>query len=297
MSPLPTPKAKPSLLRLSSDADVIRNIIFLIYGQFKVGKSTMALTASAKFPKTGLPTQKHRGPPKYILDDMLWISYDRGATLGFKERGVAVPELDVRQLMGDKKMWKEAGFSTAPNVTAATEYVVREAEKITSLGNTKWIVVDTVSTYDKMLENTFRKQHPEDGRAVFGKVLLWHGNLHNNLVLLNCGIIYLCHLHAIVDMDKDTAEKNAKIRKTLTSPGTPTIVPAITGKGAGLYKADNRCQLLLKGVRPPGGQKGLLRTVSTVQTPDGEECGNAFQLSLSETEEPDLSKILAKIAG
>src|SRR3990167_9713172 len=89
----------------SSWNDSFEALALIVQGQYGAGKTTLAATLSKYFPKDGLPTTKHIGAaPKYTLGDMFWLVYDKGALLSFRERGIAMPRFDVRQVIAEKKI-------------------------------------------------------------------------------------------------------------------------------------------------------------------------------------------------
>jgi hypothetical protein len=291
------------LVTLSYEA-LLDAIIILLYGQFGAGKSTAMMTVSKHFPKTGLPTEKWRGnKPKHVLEDMFWFSFDRGATDGFRERGIAVPEFSVPTFMGKEKLWRKAGYSMKPNIMQAVDTGLQLAATAVSRG-VEWIAVDTISTFDAALETHGRKNMPrseskdsDDTRAMFGQMFYGHKLFHDGLRSLGCGILYSAHAKDMGDISK--LKPNEKQRLiTLTAAGMPSYMPQVTGKGAAVYKSDASLQLVIHAKRLPKDAKGksaMVREAYTVK--EDWESKNRFELSLDPVEKPDLGLMLKKIRG
>mgnify|MGYP001612449869 CR=1 FL=1 len=283
----------------SWDDNVAESLCMLVQGQYGSGKSTLAATLSRYFPKEGLTTQKHKGPPKHDLKDLFWLCFDKGALSGLKERGIAVPRFDVRTHMAEKRC----------TVMQAVEAGLRAAEQAVR-GGALWVIPDTLSKYDEMLDAYWQAAllsdkgaTASDNKAIeavqipkYGRMFACHKLLHDNLMSLSCGVCYLTHSRAQIDLglgQADDREKQRKVRQTLANASGGILVPYITGKGAGVYKADARLQLFVKTVPGPGGK--LTREV-WAESREGYETKNSFELSITGKQEAHLGKLLAKIA-
>ncbi len=299
--PLP-PKGGGSSYSGSSWDDDITNLVMIILGQYGAGKTTLAATIDPACPFP-LPTTKHKGPPKFHLKKVFWLPYDKGAILSFKERGIAVNRFDIRKYMAEKKA----------SVMQATEIGLVEAEKAVDAG-AEWIVVDTVSTFDKMLDVYWQaalladkglKDSNTDKSAnklieeiqipKYGRMFTCHKMLHDNLMRLGCGVIYLTHAKANIDLglgSADDKDKIKKVKQTMSTAAGGILAPDITGKGAGVYKADARLQLVVKVV--PNMQGKLVREV-WAEPRDGYETKNSWELSIQGKQEANLRAILEKI--
>lgn len=298
----PVPPTKPTSHAGSSwDDKLTENLCAIVQGQFGAGKTTFAATVSKFFP-TVMPTTKHKGPPKHILKDVFWLCYDKGALLSFKERGIAVNRFDVRQYMAEKRA----------TVMQSTEVGLRECAKAVEAG-ASWIIVDTVSTFDKMLDAYWQAmlladkglKEANDSKSAnklieevqipkYGRMFTCHKMLHDNLMALGCGVIYLTHSKALIDLglgSSDDKEKQKKVRQTTQTASGGVLVPDITGKGTGVYKADARLQLVVRATK---GAAGMVRSVSA-EPVDGYETKNSWELSIKGPQEPNLAKIIAKI--
>jgi hypothetical protein len=284
---------------LSWDTTLDQSLIIL-YGPFGAGKTTTAATVSENFPKGGLPTKKHSGAkPAHVLSDMFWLSFDKGATDGFRERGIAVPEFSVVRFMGDPKLWKKAGFGKAPNIRQAIEFGLNIATAAVAKG-AKWVVVDTLTALDSALESYGRSHMPtnnsgdDDTRSMFGAMFYGHKLFHDAVRSLGCGVIYCCHTKDIGDVSKMKPEEKRKLI-TLVAAGGAELMPALTGKGATVYKGDASLQLAIIAKEIPN-KGGLERFAYTIKQ-QSYEAKNRFELSLEPVERPDLGAMLKKIKG
>ena len=304
MKPIAKPASKPA--SNSSWDDGFENLVIIVQGQFSAGKTTLAATLSS-FAPDPWPTTRHnpKAPPKYNLKDLFWLCYDKGALLSFKERGIAVPRFDVRKYMAEKRC----------GVMQATEAGLREAEKAVQAG-AAWLVVDTVSTFDKMLDaywqsalladkglkdsnldKSANKLIEEVQIPKYGRMFTCHKMLHDNAMTLGCGVYYATHSKALIDLglgNADDKTKQKQVRQTVLTATSGVLVPDITGKGAGVYKADARLQLVIRATKGATGK--LVRSVMA-EPFDGYETKNSWELSIQGPQEANMRKILAKITA
>lgn len=304
---MPVPIKKPSAPGSNSSwDDGFEALVAIIQGQFSAGKTTLAATVS-KYAPDPWPTTRHnpKAPPKYNLKDLFWLCYDKGALLSFKERGIAAPRFDVRKFMAERKV----------GVMQATEAGLREAEKAVQ-GGAEWVVVDTLSTFDKMLDaywqaalladkglkdsnldKSANKLIEEVQIPKYGRMFTCHKMLHDNLMQLGCGVLYLTHSKALIDLGLGSADdktKQKQVRQTVSTATSGVLVPDITGKGAGVYKADARLQLVIRATKGASGK--LVRSVMA-EPFDGYETKNSWELSIVGPQEANLKKVLAKITA
>ena len=293
---------KSSYSGSSWDDALTENLVMIVQGQYGAGKTTLAATLS-KFAPVPWPMTKHKGPPKHTLKDLYWLCYDKGALLSFKERGIAVPRFDARIYMAEKKC----------SIMQATEAGLMNVEKAVAAG-AEWVVVDTLSTFDKALDAYWQQalladKGLKDGNMdksmnklieevqipKYGRMFVCHKMLHDNLMRMGVGVCYLTHSKANIDLGlgtQDDRDKQKKV-KAMTQTATSGILsPDITGKGAGVYKADARLQLVVNATKGVGGK--LVRSVS-LDPLGGYETKNSFELSIVGTQEANLRTILAKI--
>lgn len=295
---------KPTLegVRMSHEAPM--KPIIVIQGKYGAGKTMLAATISDDFKS--LPIAKHKGPPNQVLNDLFWISFDEGATLGFRERGISVKEFDVHDWMSKKKC----------SILTATEKALIELEKAVNHYGIQWVVVDTVSQFDKGLEqywvNILRQgKNLEDLNPAevddkiqipaYKRMFNSHKMLQENLLNLRVGRIYLTHAKAIGTFklgNPDEQAKQAKARSALQTANAASLAeaglePDVTGKGAGGYLAPARLILFVKKVRGVGNASS--REVWAEPTSEGYTTKNSFELSIVGKQEPNLKKILEKI--
>lgn len=307
MCALPAPKAKPTTPVGSSWEDTgVDDICMIIQGQYSAGKTTLAGTLDPSFPWP-FPTIKYTAKePKYRLNTLHWLTYDKKALVSFRERGIAVSRFDVRDYMAKKNC----------AVMAATEVGLRDCEAAVTRG-ARWIVVDTLSTYDKMLDAYWQDQLLSDTGAKetnaskshnkliegvqiqkYGRMFVCHKMLHDALMSLGCGVIYLTHSKAMMDLGlgtDDEREKQRKVRQTMQVAASGGVfVPDITGKGAGVYKADARLQLVVTAKKGPNGM--LTRSI-TADSVGGYETKNSWELSIKGEHEAHLGKMLARVSS
>lgn len=271
-----------SLVRLSWE--VVCDYTFLLFGQFGVGKTTMAASASEAWPKGGLPKVRHKGAkPSAVLEDMFWISADKGATRSFRERGISVPEFSIPAYLSQNRH---------ANITNALEKAIELAVVAVSKRKAKWVVVDTLTSVDGALESHWRRNCPEtksgkdDTRRMYGNVFYGHKLLNDALITVGAGVIVCCHAKAIDDISKLSEEEKRRVI-TLTAIGMPEFLPAITGKGATAWKAHVDLQLALVAKDVP--RTGLVRRAYTISK--GWETKSRFELSLPVELPCDIGKI------
>ena len=287
---------KPNWLQ-SSDEQSIKNIQIILHGQPGSGKTTTAVSASSYFPDK-LPDKKC-SKITHKLEDMLFLAYDKGATIGLKERGISVQQFDVRSFRGDERQWIRE-FDTRPTIFEASEFGLKVLmDEIR--GNTKiqWVVVDTISALDRdlvtyYLENApLSKKGEPDTRGAYGLVLCAHKLFHDAVLSLGCGIVYCCHS---MTAGTELSPAQEAVKMTITMPGSPDILPAITGKGALAYKGDSTLELFIHAQPIPGGKGKLQRWAYPVLHPEhSAEAKNRMELSLEGKEEPHLGKIIKKL--
>lgn len=299
-------KIEPSFIGMSHEEPLEQGMIIGAHGPFAAGKTTLAATASEKLPDSGFPKERHppNEPPKYILDDLAWLSFDPKATAGFRERGVSVPTFDVPYFMGDADGpmgWRAAGFKRAPDIIQATVFGVQQLKTLSP----KWLVVDTVSTFDDFINQYWFDHHEAstssdkniDTRKVYGDIAKSHTDFFSQCTRLGCGVIFLFHSKALVEPDdKDKKkEKAAKARQeTLATATSGLIVPQITGKSKGKYLGAMSLLVYSDTKEVPVGTKR--ETEYFVWTKSRKaETKNRFGASLAETEPSNLRAILAKV--
>lgn len=210
----------------SSNAGKIRGIVFGPPGNTKTASS---VTLSEFCPADWTHIRLTEPPKREMvsLDDMLYISFDTQATLGFNQLGVKVPQIDLSNVGG--KLFEE--LKAAPKLVA---------DKVKE-GKTKTVVVDTVSALDEMITLA----HASAGLAKFDlyrEVLLTHMRFAMALKAIDANMLFLCHAKVASDTESDSkaGEKMAaNAAKKQSAWGTGEIIPAITGAALNHYRRDS----------------------------------------------------------
>jgi hypothetical protein len=206
----------------TSDALTLTAFRAMVFGPPGVGKTFSSLTISEKLPATFSHIKKAAAAPPpaaTILDDLLWIGLDEGATDGFRQAGFSVPLIDLSK-MAPKEMDLE--------ITAAQKIVEAQAAS----GKTKTLVIDTVSKLDEML---FYKHYTLGGLRKFelyDAMRVGHKNFVMPFKALKVNILYLCHAKSLME-GVDANQQRAR-----TASGAANIVPAITGSSLNHYRGD-----------------------------------------------------------
>jgi GTPase SAR1 family protein len=285
-----------ALVRLSYDVPA-EQLVIVVHGQAGSGKTTSAASLSKHWPKTGLPTSKAT-KANLVLDDLYWISFDLAATVGFRERGISVPEFSVPSFIADKKQWIEAGFKQTPSLKEAMTTGLQCLAATAAKGKTKWAVVDTISTLDRdvLLDEQFKT---EDGRRAYGELYTMHMSFHYALRRLGLNVCYLSHSKYITEPVKTNPEAHANRQKqaVVLSAGSPDVVPAISGQGQGVYINDASFMFGLVAKEPKPGEFSRRLIVNGAKAKVNgltyaTKC--RYELSLDAEEPADLGAMLKK---
>lgn len=248
----------------------------VLHGPPGVGKSFCAATISEFWPEE-LPSKK-----PVELSDCIWLSFDAGATDGFQAENIEVQTIDMVGLMNAEKI--ERGRDMA-------------VEMIQSIEGIENIIVDTVSMFDKLLNDYCDRTAPldktgnKDKFAMYRNIFNSHKRFHSVLRSLGKRIIYLCHSKAIFD-----SSESQTIRRQAAEAIGFDIQPDITGQARTVYVGDASLEAVITlkrvpGVKGPGGLKRILHPFGT-----GEYEGkNRWHSLLESEEEAHLGKIIRKV--
>lgn len=211
----------------TSDLLTMRNIQAMVFAPPGRSKTFSSLTMSAKCPAdfshivAKAPIK--RSPP-VKLDDLLWLGFDKGATDGFSQQGIIVPQINLADVEASK----------FPGELRDALSIV-EAE--VKAGRTTTVVVDTVSALDEVLEQYNRSIRGLEKFDLYGAMRLDHMNFARKLKGLSCSVLYLCHAKAVVELEGNSAAIQ-NMNKTREAAGLTGIIPAITGSSLNHYRRD-----------------------------------------------------------
>jgi len=207
-----------------SDSLTLSKFRALVYGPPGWGKSFSTLSISEKCPADFTYHGTRREGDTVVLDDLLWVSFDQGATDGFEEQGYIVPQVDLSNTKLDKLE------SEVRSVVKMIEDRVRE-------GKTKRVIVDTVSGYDEMLIGAATLIKNLDKFDLWAYVAAGHRALGARLKELPCPVIFICHAKALQDLPGGGVV-TANTQRTRQAAGLTGIVPEISGKSLNSYRKD-----------------------------------------------------------
>lgn len=269
---------------------------FVTHGPVKNGKSFFAGSAS-KFWPDDLSTRSRDiigvGPwndlQPLVLADMLWISYDLGATDGFEQYKIEVPTVNVREMVADL---------TAPKAIREVSALVRSYTK--DHPECRWIVEDTASAKDRALLEFFQRPENQeytnggkiDKYAPFTKLKAAHIGSHSELRNTNRRVHYLCHSKA---MSEATTPQQENVDATMELPGSHGVEPEITGQSLKTYLGDASLIGVCFATRRPGKLQPGLSPFDFSYRPfggDAFEGGNRFQTQLPDKMAANMRDVL-----
>lgn len=245
----------------------------VIHGPPGVGKTFAAATASVNWP-SALPSSDW-----VRLYDMLWLPADAGALDGLTEAKIEVPLIDLRQMMIDLGPLKGA--------FAAAELAVQAAKS----PDLRIIVLDTVSTLDKVVQEHLHKNSGDDKWMMYRELLNFHKRFHSYLRATGKQVITLAHSRALME-PVTTGDKNRQAAVQL--PGLSSIVADITGQGHGIYINDASIVFAMRAQVVKG--QPTKRTLYPLGYA-GFEAKNRFGLTLGHEEPADLGDIFRRISA
>jgi len=250
----------------------LENWRILVYGPPKTGKTFLGLTAS-KFYPTSLPAGEMTD-----LDDVIYLDFDDGLS-GLSEQNLSVPRIDLSKLDGK-------GL-----VDALTEVPKAITPRIKE-GQTKTVVIDTISTLNTMLVAHYKQAYPDPRHQgiMYNEILRSHLKFFNSIRMLPCNILVLSHAQFKVDFTGDGTMSKKKQAESM--PGQSEVVPDITGRAGNFYRASTSIMMPMLKRRMGGKNDRALYPHGY----GGFEAGSRFAV-LEEKEEAHLGKLIAKIKG
>lgn len=238
------------------------------------GKSFLAATASAHWPKERLGTQA------VSLSDVIWCAVDRGAVDGLLMSKVNVPYLiDVRSLCEDFGAAK--GTEHANTLVEAT---IKENPDV------RVVVWDTISELDKVWQVELeRTGGDEDSQWLYRKLLSRHRSHYSSAhkAALGRRVLWLAHSAAITEARRDAPKSVEAQRRATRLPGGAEIKLDATGKGHDLYI--NNASLVLTIVIEEAKGKPTQRFVTSGGT--SFETKNRLQGLVKDRDVFDLSEL------
>lgn len=207
-----------------TDSDTnIQHLRGLVFAPPDRSKTFSSATVSDKAPAwlTNVRPRKLAHHDPITLDDLLWIAFDSGATVGMKQQGLKVPQFDLSHI--DMTKWD------AENIE-----LQRKIKERVLGGQTKVVIIDTVSAFDEMVQ--YRAEVIK-GLVKFdkwGDVLTTHQKFAMPLKALPCHVIFLCHAKALVEVGGNS-DASANQRKVRQAAGISGIIPAISGQSLNHY--------------------------------------------------------------
>lgn len=240
----------------------------LISGPPGHGKSVCSATASVKAPDD-LPASS-----KTLLDDMLFLNFDRQATAGFADLGIEVPEIDLSSLSGKE-------------IISGTKEALKVAKARAIEGVTKTVVVDTISSLDAVLV-AFWKDATANRWDMYNAILTTHMRFAMALKEIPANVVVICHAKAI--NEAEDAQGRAR-QKAAAGPTPASISLDITGQARGYWQRNVPLQLPLIARTRSGRTERWLYPSGA----EGFEAKSRFQLA--DKEPAHLGKLFRKIQG
>lgn len=297
----------------SSTAAPLPKAIMLL-GTWNAGKSTLAMSASKNYPP--LPWQPFTPlNPKpldwkpVLCDDAFVHAWEPDCFAGFVDCGLGVPP-----------HWDMAAV-TGSELDSSIDSVCEETTKRVKSGQTRFVVVDTVSAFNTKnhahamfgmskasSEEDTQKQTETNLQKVWGAVLSRHIRYLNGLLSANPELI-IFNVHPKVN---DPGFRGGKDAKALSvhaanqkakgfSSDSATIAPEITGQAFGQYMRN--CSLVMyieateKNMPVPGKPGQFAKAVTRTLNPHKKDdvLARSKYACLSEKEPADLRVIFDKI--
>lgn len=260
---------------------------FLIYGPKKTGKTLLAATISDYFPEFDrVPVPA----PAYVeLKDVVWLAFDKSPTDTLLQFKLGVPRiLDLRRLL--RKLGRDEFFFRLPAVL-----------KSYSDDDSRFIIVDTVSEFDKLLRNWWSKNVPLSKTGQENTMQMWtkfgddHLEFRYTLAEAYPGsrIIYLCHAKGVFEQQQESMRIN--MERTAAANDRGDITFDVTGQNGNGYASEGSTILVTRKIPGVGNEKARYEVLT--DSDGGWEGGTRFSTLLPKVCEPNLKRILGRITA
>ena len=225
----------------------------VIFGAPEAGKTSLAASASAYFPKdleAHLAARAKQKPEERTfikLEDMLWIQYDDGATEALKDLGLTAPTIRWSKAFDKQEdPTKAPDLSSAKSFRAAQAAIMAEIRRI----KPKFVVWDTMSTMNDILETYQRERlsalHSGNTQRMYGSIAAENMNLaaaYARFEAIGVQNIYLFHgqadtsdlIDATAKGGMEALQKAQRQTKADGEIGKADIVLKAVGKARDIY--------------------------------------------------------------
>lgn len=153
-------------------------------------------------------TKKELDGQKWVKANALWISADMNATEGARVRKIEVPEIDLAD-----------EFANDPDAAGTLDILEEATEAIYNYVNKEkpqLVCVDTASAIDKPLGRYLENNAPRtksgarDSFAIWRMNIATHERFHNNMMGLECDVLFLMHSKARSESDSAAVKARAQ---------------------------------------------------------------------------------------
>lgn len=248
----------------------------ILFSPFGVGKTTMALTASADCP-AWITNQIGPPPPDAAMTDitdMAWLAYDRNALSGFAALKVNVPLLFDLSKVAPAKIVEE---------TLEILTWLRSQPQVTG------VVLDTLTALDTSL-GIRHAAKAATKMQYYDAILGDHMRVYAALRQLNAEVQLLAHVKAAFDADDAAKSKRLALE-------IPDYAAQVTGQAGARYKADCDNILFLQRKTQVLNGKKVSSVVARTQPMGGTECKVRGGVGLPEEMPADWRVIRAALDG
>lgn len=242
----------------------------VVYGPRGSGKTSVALTLSAKCPENVALNTK-----PVELDDLFFILFDEGGLDTVAGYNISVPYINLAGIAPDKI---EVEFHKALDT----------AKQRAKDGVTKSIIIDTYSSWDQIQEfQCVTEAAGGNTQRSYGKLAESHSKAYYRATVGNpANLLVLCHAKFLIESDD-------KKNESQTAPGKPEVIPQITGKGASKWLNNVSLELPLLA----STVNGKVTREFYTKTYAGWEAKVRGSTSLAPKEPADFRTFLKKLKG